>query len=48
MADEFVLFFRVIRKIGKNKFCEFLLSKSSWLKEIDLKVSEGNLVGYAK
>lgn len=32
MADEFVLFFRVIRKIGKNKFCDFLLTKSQWLK----------------
>ena len=32
MADEFVLFFRVIRKIGKNKFSDFLLSKSQWLK----------------
>lgn len=48
MADEFVLFFRVIKKVGKGKFCDFLLGKSQWLKTIDVKVAEGNFVGYAK
>ena len=48
MADEFVLFFRVLRKIGKGKFCDFLVERSEWLKEIEIKVAEGNNIGYAK
>jgi hypothetical protein len=48
MADEFVLFFRIIRKVGKGKFCDFLLQKSQWLRDIHVKVSEGNFIGYAK
>ena len=48
MADEFVLFFRIIRKIGKHKFCDFLLSKSDWLTDIYKRVAEGNYVGYTK
>jgi hypothetical protein len=48
MADEFVLFFKVVTKIGKHKFVQFLKEKSAWLTEICAKVSDTNLVGYAK
>ena len=48
LADEFVLFFKIARKIGKSKFIDFLLKKSEWLREIDEKVSFNNIVGYSK
>lgn len=48
MADEFVLFCKVIRKVGKGKFVDFLLSKSAWLKDINARVADNNYVGYAK
>jgi len=48
MADEFVLFFKIIAKVGKAKFVDFLVQKSAWLKEINAKVSDKNMVGYAK
>jgi hypothetical protein len=32
LADEFMLFFRIIDKIGKGKFVDFLVNKSEWLK----------------
>jgi hypothetical protein len=43
-----VLFLKIVRKIGKGKFVEFLLNKSPWLKEINSKVSDNNFVGYVK
>lgn len=48
MADQFVLFCKVIRKVGKGKFVDFLLSKSAWLKDINARVADNNYVGYAK
>ena len=48
MADEFVLFFKIISKVGKGKFVDFLVQKSPWLKETVAKVSDKNMVGYAK
>jgi hypothetical protein len=48
LADEFILFFRVIRKLGKGKFADFLAEKSPWVREITSKVTEKSLVGYQK
>lgn len=48
LADDFVLFLKVISKIGKQKFVDFLIQKSPWLKEVYEKVSDKNQVGYAK
>lgn len=48
LADEFILFFRIIRKLGKNKFADFLADKSSWVRDITSKVNDKSLVGYQK
>ena len=48
LADEFILFFRVIRKLGKGRFADFLADKSPWIKEVTGKVSEKSLIGYQK
>lgn len=48
LADEFILFFRIIRKIGKEKFADFLTEKSAWIREITVKVNEKSLIGYQK
>jgi len=48
LKDEFILFFRVLRKIGKIKFIEFLTAKSQWIKELLAKVDNSSLVGYPK
>lgn len=48
MADEFVLFCKIIRKVGKGKFLDFLLAKSAWLRDINTRVADNNYVGYAK
>lgn len=42
------MFLKIITKIGKTKFVNFLIEKSAWLKEIYIKVQDNNLVGYAK
>lgn len=48
LADEFILFFRIIRKLGKSKFADFLAEKSPWVKEITSKITEKSLIGYQK
>ncbi len=48
LADEFILFFRIIRKLGKGKFADFLADKSPWVRDITSKVTEKSLVGYQK
>ena len=48
MADEFILFFRIIRKIGKGRFANFIADKSSWVREITGKINEKSQVGYQK
>lgn len=48
LADEFILFFRIIRKLGKNKFSDFLAEKSPWVRDITSKVNDKSLVGYQK
>ena len=48
MPDQFLLFFRVTHKVGKSKFLNFLLEKSTWLKDINNKISNNHLVGYQK
>lgn len=42
------MFLKIITKIGRVKFVNFLIEKSAWLKEIYVKVQEKNLIGYAK
>jgi hypothetical protein len=48
LADEFILFFRIIRKIGKGKFADFLIEKSQWIREVSSKVTDKSLIGYQK
>lgn len=48
LSDEFILFFRIARKIGKGKFVDFLVDKSQWLKDITSKISEKSMIGYTK
>jgi hypothetical protein len=48
LSDEFILFFRICKKIGRQKFVDFLIEKSQWLKEISLKIGSNNLIGYPK
>lgn len=48
LADEFILFFRIIRKLGKGRFADFLAEKSEWVREITSKVTEKSLIGYQK
>lgn len=48
LADEFILFFRIIRKLGKGKFADFLTEKSAWIRDITGKVTEKSLIGYQK
>jgi hypothetical protein len=48
LADEFILFFRIIRKLGKGKFVDFLTEKSQWVRDITSKVTEKSLIGYQK
>lgn len=48
LSDEFILFFRITRKIGKAKFVDFLMNKSEWLRDTLGKVENTSLVGYPK
>lgn len=48
LADEFILFFRIIRKLGKGRFADFLADKSEWVREITGKVNDKSLIGYQK
>jgi hypothetical protein len=46
MTEEFLLFFHVCRKIGKDRFIDLLLQKSSWLREIHERTSHKRMIGY--
>ncbi len=48
MTDEYILFFRVLRKIGRGKFVDFLISKSPWVAQITEKIKEKSVVGFNK
>lgn len=47
LTDEFILFFRISRKIGKAKFIDFLIQKSEWFKQITQFINE-KPIGYKK
>jgi hypothetical protein len=47
LTEEFILFFRISRKIGKSKFIDFLIQKSDWLRQITQFVNE-KPIGYKK
>ena len=47
LTDEFILFLRISRKIGKSKFIDFLIQKSQWFKQITQFINE-KPIGYKK
>lgn len=48
LSDQFVLFFKVIRKIGHTKFIEYLRQKFPFIEELHQKLDTSAIVGYPK
>lgn len=46
LAEEFALFLRTARKVGKAKMVDWLLSKSSWMADINQKLCQRAFIGY--
>jgi hypothetical protein len=46
LAEDFALFLRTARKVGKAKMVDWLLSKSPWMAEISQKLCQRAFIGY--
>jgi len=46
MQNEFMLFLRVINKLGKTNFIEFLCSNSKWVTSLVEEIDQTEIMGY--
>lgn len=48
LSDEFILFFKIIKKIGHIRFVDYLRQKYPFIEELHRKLDPGAIVGYPK
>lgn len=48
LADEFSLFFKIVLKLGKHKFTNFVAENSPFARKIVENVKRGPLIGYSQ
>lgn len=48
LSDEFILFFKIIKKIGHIRFIDYLRQKYPFIEELHRKLDPAAIVGYPK
>jgi hypothetical protein len=48
LSDEFLLFFKIIKKLGHTKFIKFLMEKHQWIEQLLKKVDPLAIIGHPK